>query len=164
MSPRVVALSGMELPPPPLEKWKDTKKTLHRYTQVVGKVRTGLSSRTNHWWPVTLHVTPRGPTPGPIPHSAGTFDISFDLLENRPLVAAGEQGEFSFALDNSPGADSYSSLVGRLGSLGIETSINTKPFDLDGAQTRPGQRSRTGTRKISVPSRPARTVNFKEFA
>lgn len=33
----------MELPPLPLEEWEDTKKTLHRYCQIIGKVRMEFS-------------------------------------------------------------------------------------------------------------------------
>ena len=129
------ALPEMELPPLPLEEWEDTKETLHRYAQVVGKIRMELSPPRNHWWHVTLYVTPRGLTTGPIPYAAGTFDISFDLLNNHLAVTTSEEGEFSFALDDLPVADFYSSLVGGLDSLGVEASINTKPFDLEDGQT-----------------------------
>ena len=135
MAKEIAALSEMELPPLPLEEWEETKETLHRYAQVVGKVRMELSPRINHWWHVTLYVTPRGLTTGPIPHSAGTFDISFDLLENRLVVTSSDDGEFSFALTDLPVAEFYSRLMGGLGSLGIDVSINTRPFDLDDEHT-----------------------------
>ena len=135
MAGETAALSEMELPSLPLEEWEETKETLHRYAQVVGKVRMELSPRRNHWWHVTLYVTPRGLTTGPIPHSAGTFDISFDLLENRLVVTSSDGGEFSFALTDLPVAEFYSRLMGGLGSLGIDVSINTRPFDLDDEHT-----------------------------
>jgi hypothetical protein len=40
------ALSEMELPPLPLEEWEDTKETLHRYCQIVGKIRAWSSLHT----------------------------------------------------------------------------------------------------------------------
>lgn len=135
MARGTAALSEMELPPLPLLQWQDTKETLHRYAQVVGKVRMELSPPRNHWWHVTLYVTPRGLTTGPIPHSAGTFDISFDLLENRLAVTTSEDGQFSFALHDLPVAEFYSRLIGGLGSLGIDVAINTRPFDLDDQHT-----------------------------
>ena len=135
MARETAALSEMELPSLPLEEWEDTKETLHRYCQIVGKMRMELSAHKNHWWHVTLYVTPRGLTTGPIPHSAGTFDISFDLLENHLVVTSSDDGQFSFALDDLPVADFYSSLTGGLDSLGIEASINTQPFDLDDEHT-----------------------------
>jgi hypothetical protein len=135
MAQETAALSEMELPPLPLEEWEDTKETLHRYCQIVGKVRMELSPPRNHWWHVTLYVTPRGLTTGPIPYPAGTFEISFDLLENRLAVTTSEAGEFSFALDNLPVAEFYSRLMEGLASLGIEVSINPRPFDLDDEHT-----------------------------
>ncbi len=128
-------LSEMELPPLPLEEWEDTKETLHRYCQIVGKIRMELSQPRNHWWHVTLYVTPRGLTTGPIPYSAGTFDISFDLLENRLLVNTSEDRRFGFALDDLPVAEFYARLMGELRSLGIEVSINVRPFNLDDEHT-----------------------------
>jgi Family of unknown function (DUF5996) len=129
------ALSEMELPPLPLEEWEDTKETLHRYCQIVGKIRMELSPYRNHWWHVTLYVTSRGLTTSPIPYGAGIFEISFDLLENRLEVLTSEEGEFGFALDDLPVADFYGNLIGGLESLGIDVSINTKPFALDDEHT-----------------------------
>ena len=128
-------LSEMKLPSLPLEEWEDTKETLHRYCQIVGKIRMELSPFRNHWWHVTLYVTPRGLTAGPIPYSSGTFDISFDLLENRLAVATSEGGGFGFAIDNLPVAEFYGKLMGGLGSSGVDVSINTRPFDLDDEHT-----------------------------
>ena len=128
-------LSEVELPALPLEEWEDTKETLHRYCQIVGKIRMELSPSRNHWWHVTLYITPRGLTTGPIPYSSGTFDISFDLLENRLVVATSEGGGFGFAIDNLPVAEFYGKLVGGLGSSGVDVSVNTRPFDLDDEHT-----------------------------
>lgn len=134
MAQETTALSEMELPPLPLEEWEDTKQTLHRYAQVVGKIRMALSPPRNHWWHVTLYVTPRGLATGPIPYASGTFEISFDLLENQVVTTSGT-GRFSFALNDLPVADFYSSLMGGLDSLGVSVAINTKPFDLDDEHT-----------------------------
>ena len=122
------------LPPLPLDEWEDTKETLHRYCQIVGKVRMELSPFRNHWWHVTLYVTTRGLSTGPIPygpHDSATFDISFDLLENKLAVITSDEGEFSFALDDLPVAEFYRRLFDGLRSLGIDAAINTKPFSLD---------------------------------
>lgn len=135
MTEQDAALSQMELPPLPLEEWEDTKKTLHRYAQVVGKIRMELSPSMTRWWHVTLYVTTRGLTTGPIPHPAGTFDISFDLIDNRLKVTTSENSHFSFALDDLPVADFYNRLMQGLGSLGIYVSINTRPFDLKDEHT-----------------------------
>ena len=33
----------------PLDAWQDTYATLHRWTQIVGKIRTKLAAPVNHW-------------------------------------------------------------------------------------------------------------------
>ena len=122
------------LPPLPLKGWEDTKETLHRYCQIAGKVRLEYSPYRNHWWHVTHYVTTRGLTTGPIPYGRTTFDISFDLLENRLVVTTGE-GAFSFALDDLPVAEFYRRLFEGLRSLEIDASINPVPFRLDDEHT-----------------------------
>jgi hypothetical protein len=124
----------LALPPLPLDEWEDTKETLHRYCQVVGKVRMGLSPFRNHWWHVTLYVTARGLSTGPVSYGSVTFDISFDLLENTLSVTTSDGSEFTFALDHLPVAGFYRRLFEGLRWLGIDTAINTKPFDLDDEQ------------------------------
>jgi hypothetical protein len=123
------------LPLLPLDVWKDTKETLHRYCQIVGKARMGLSPFKNHWWHATLYVTTRGLSTGLIPYGNITFDISFDLLENRLSVTTSDEGVFSFALDDLPVARFYRRLFEGLRWLSIDTAINTKPFDLGDEQT-----------------------------
>jgi hypothetical protein len=123
------------LPPLPLEDWEETKETLHRYCQIVGKVRMEYSPYRNHWWHVTLYVTTRGLTTSPIPYGEMTFDISFDLLENRLAVTTSEGDAFSFALDDLPVAEFYQRLFEGLESLGIDATINTRSFDLDDEHT-----------------------------
>ena len=120
-------------PPLPYEAWEDSKETLHRYAQIVGKIRLRYTPFRNHWWHVTLYVSPRGLTTGPIPYGYTTFDISFDLLGNRLVVSTSDGGGFSFALDDLPVARFYRKLFDGLRALGIDASIDPTPFDLDDA-------------------------------
>jgi hypothetical protein len=129
------ALSNMSLPSLPLEEWEDTKETLHRYCQIVGKTRMELSPFRNHWWHVTLYVSPKGLTTGPVPYAAGIFEATFDLLENRLVVTTSEDTGFEFSIEDLPVSEFYSRFFDGLRSVGIEASINTTPFDLDDEHT-----------------------------
>ena len=73
---------GMELfPAMPLADWQDTKATLHRFTQIVGKIRLAAGVRRNHWWGVPFHLTGRGITTRPMGRPGGTvLTIDFDFL------------------------------------------------------------------------------------
>lgn len=136
MSETVGRLAGGGIfPPLPLEAWEESKETLHRYAQVVGKVRMELTPYRNHWWHVTLYVSPRGLSTGPIPYPGGSFEISFDLLDNRLVVYTSDGGGFSFPLDDLPVAGFYERLFDGLGALGVEVSINPAPFALGDERT-----------------------------
>jgi hypothetical protein len=54
----------------PLDEWENSKETLHRYAQIVGKVRLGCCAPANHWWKVTLYLSSRGLSTGPNPYGA----------------------------------------------------------------------------------------------
>src|SRR6266699_2309330 len=69
----------------PYEAWKDTRDTLHMWTQIVGKVRMELSPFLNHWWHVTLYVTPRGLTTSAIPYQRVTFQVTINTLPSEVL-------------------------------------------------------------------------------
>src|SRR5947207_9480029 len=72
--------------------WKDTLATLHMWMQIVGKVRLVQTPWTNHSWHVTLYVTARGLTTSPIPHGTRVFQIDFDFVDHK-LVIATSDGE-----------------------------------------------------------------------
>ena len=126
---------GYVLPPLPLDEWEDTKETLHRYAQIVGKVRLEYSPFRNHWWHVPLYVTTRGLSTSPIPHRSKTFEISFDLMDNRLVVTTSEGEGFAFHQDDLSVAEFYRRLFEGLAALGIDVSINSEPFDLGDEQT-----------------------------
>src|SRR6202040_3087585 len=70
----------------PLAAWQDTYATLHMWTQIVGKVRLGLSPRINHWWEVPLYVNARGLTTSAIPQGNGIFEVQFDFIEHDLII------------------------------------------------------------------------------
>ncbi|MBR8744231.1 DUF5996 family protein [Nocardiopsis sp. MG754419] len=124
----------MELFPPfPLEEWNDTKETIHRFEQIVGKVRLRHSPRRNHWWNVPFHLTGTGITTRPMGLVDGNpvFTVDFDLVRHR-LVASNLDGETaSFPLQGHSVSSFYLRLQSALDSLGVDGSIpDATPFDL----------------------------------
>lgn len=65
-----------------VDHWTDTRDTLHMWTQIVGKIRLVQAPLLNHWWNVTLYVSPRGLTTSAIPYSEGIFEIEFDFIDH----------------------------------------------------------------------------------
>jgi hypothetical protein len=110
--------------------WHETGDTLHRWTQVVGKVRMALSPPVNHWWQVALYVTSRGLTTSPIPYGAHTFDLTFDFIDHVLLIERSDGARERFALTPMTVADFYAELMGCLRRLGIDVHIWTMPCEI----------------------------------
>jgi len=55
---------------------------VHRFAQVVGKIRLAASPRRNNWWNVPFHLSGRGITTRPMGHDP-IFTIDFDFLDHR---------------------------------------------------------------------------------
>lgn len=118
----------------PLEAWRPTKETLHRYCQMVGKVRLALAPSRNHWWHVTLYVTADGLTTGLMPVGDGrTAELRLDVHEHIVRIVDSTGARRAFTLhDRLPCADFHDQLVGALQALGIQADVDMRPYDLDG--------------------------------
>ncbi|WPB74679.1 DUF5996 family protein [Archangium violaceum] len=123
----------------PFMEWRDTLATLHRYTQVVGKVRLALAPMMNHFWQVVLYVTPRGLTTSPIPFERGTFQVDFDFLDHELLVSTHSGERRVLALEPRPVADFYRDVMATLRGLGIDVRINEAPREIPDDVTPFGQ-------------------------
>ena len=118
------------LPALPLNEWEDTKTTLHMWTQIVGKIRLGLTPRVNQWWNVPLHITSRGLTTRPMPYKDHSFQIDFDLIDHRLDIVCGGGRTESIELKPRSVADFYREVMLALGRLGIEVKIWTMPVEV----------------------------------
>jgi hypothetical protein len=113
----------------PLAEWVDTKDTLHRFAQIVGKIRLDQSPPRNHWWHVPFHVTGRGITTRPM-GSDPIFAIDFDFVDHRLVVNTAAGDTVSFPLAGQSVASFYDRLFSTLAALGIRVRIRPEPFDL----------------------------------
>lgn len=117
-------------PPIPLEAWAETKDTLHRFAQIVGKIRLAASVRRNHWWNVTFHLTGRGITTRPMGHNL-IFTIDFDFVDHRLLAHTIAGETVSFPLVGQSVAAFYHRTFAALRALGVDVAIERpEPFDL----------------------------------
>jgi hypothetical protein len=113
--------------------WADTRDTLHMWTQIVGKIRMAHAPMMNHWWQVTLYVSPRGLTTSAIPYRDGSFDIEFDLLDHRLHLRASDGRRREVALVPRPVAHFYAETMHALADLDIATRIHATPNEVDPA-------------------------------
>lgn len=127
----------MELfPPMPLADWQDTKSTLHRFLQIVGKIRLAAGIRRNHWWGIPFHLTGRGLTTRPTGRADGgpIFTIDFDFVGHRLVITTLDGREVSFRLPGCSVASFYRQTMQALASLGVRVRpAVARPFDLPDA-------------------------------
>jgi len=114
----------------PYAAWKDTRDTLHLWTQVVGKVRLALTPWLNHSWHAALYVTARGLTTSPIPWRGGSIQVDFDFIDHVLWVRTSE-GQFrQIMLKPTSVAEFYEDVMIALRELGIDVRINTMPCEI----------------------------------
>jgi len=117
----------------PLNTWADTFATLHRWTQIVGKIRLKQTPWINHGWHVVLYLTARGLTTSPIPHGERTFEITFDFIDHRLQVRASDGAERAIPLRAVSVAEFYDEVLGTLDEMGLGVSIHGSPNELEDA-------------------------------
>jgi len=114
----------------PYEAWKETLDTLHMWTQIVGKVRMELSPPVNHWWHVTLYVTPRGLTTSSIPYQGRSFAVNFDFIDHHLYILTSDGTTKALPLIPRTVAAFYQEFMACLHALGIDVTINTLPSEV----------------------------------
>jgi hypothetical protein len=113
------------------DEWRPTKQTLHRYAQIAGKVRMALTPPRNHWWHVTLYVTERGLSTGPMPYEGRDVAIALDLIDHRVVVRSSDGATAGFELRERPAcADVYAELFAALAGVGVSVEIRPQAYDL----------------------------------
>ncbi len=79
-----------QLSPLILNDWAATRNTLHKYSQMVGKLREKMSPPNPHWWHISLRVSEAGLTTTPITKDKNTpgqtFEVIFDLVNHHLVI------------------------------------------------------------------------------
>lgn len=117
-------MSSATWPALPLADWEPTYATLHRWTQIVGKLRIALSAPINHWWHSSLRFRARGLTTTLMPiGDHRQLEIMFDFIGHELVLWTTDGETRSLPLEPRSVADFYAALFVELRSLGVETSI-----------------------------------------
>ena len=114
----------------PFPEWRATCKTLHMWTQIVGKIRLKLTPWINHSWHVTLYLTSRGLGTSPIPHGAETFEINFDFIDHKLEILKSDGAQRSLELKPQTVADFYKTMMASLDELKLPVKIDIVPNEI----------------------------------
>jgi len=113
----------------PLAEWESTYRTLHIWTQIVGKIRLTLAPLENHFWNVALYVSTRGLTTSPMPYRGRTLAIEFDFVDHLLNIRIAD-GSRALKLAPKSVAAFYREVFSSLRELGIDIKINPKPQEI----------------------------------
>lgn len=111
--------------------WTDTRETLHMMTQIVGKIRLAQAPLLNHWWQVTLYVSPRGLTTGSVPVGNRIFDLELDVHDQVLAVRASDGGRAHVALRDRPIADFYAETMQTLAGMDFHPRFQARPNEVE---------------------------------
>jgi len=118
---------------PAFSAWEDTCATLHRWLQVVGKIRLRLGPWHNHSWGSALYVTTSGLTTSPMPYAGGAVTIDLDFTGHALRMHTSAGARRSFALEPMSVATFYRNVMRQLDELGVEVALYPRPVEVEEA-------------------------------
>jgi len=114
----------------PLAAWRDTYATLHRWMQIVGKTRLSLAPMQNHWWNVTLYLTPRGLGTSAMPAGDRAIDVEFDFVDHQLVLRTTDRPPMTLALTAKPVAAFYREYLDALATLDVHPYLWPVPVEV----------------------------------
>ncbi len=119
-----------EWPELPYASWTDTLDTLHMVLQIMGKVRVALSPKEPEWAHITLYVSTRGLTTGPVPSPAGLLEVEADFVDHQIVITTSAGDATTVALRPRPIAEFWTEFLAALRSVGVGTELSTMPQEV----------------------------------
>lgn len=111
------------------QEWKDTCETLHRYLQVVGKLRIYKAPWLNHSWHATYYVTSRGLTTSAIPLDDRNLTVNFDFIDHTVLFQDSLGKEQTIKLQDESVAEFFQRFQEVLKLMGISGYYDYHPVE-----------------------------------
>jgi hypothetical protein len=116
---------------PALEQNDATSETVHRWSQIIGKIRMAHTPLVNHFWNVTLYVTPCGLTTSSMPYGHRLFEMELDFIDHVLRIRVSDGAIREIKLFARSVADMYAEIFATLRSLGIECRIWSTPVEIE---------------------------------
>ncbi len=114
-----------------VQSWAATKKSLHLYTQMLGKLRVALSPAQPNWMFTALLLTARGVTTGPMPWRERTVQASLDVFASELTLELSDGRTRRIALlPARTVADVYAELLTALTVLGLAVHLSPIPQEV----------------------------------
>lgn len=117
-------------PPLPFEAWNDTRETVHRWAQIVGKIQLALTPTVNHWWNVPLQLTARGFATEMLQHGDRSFDLELDFFDDVLRLRVTDGSVRTIALAGSV-SSFYTETMAMMRAENLEVQIWPVPVEID---------------------------------
>lgn len=115
----------------PYDPWAATKKTLHMYTQILGKARLALAPPQPEWLNASLHLDTQGLTTGAMPWRDMLVDMTIDAHESLLRIRVSDGRARAIPLGGGRCvADVWRDLYAALDDLGIALDIWEMPQEV----------------------------------
>lgn len=109
---------------------KPTIETLHRWIQIVGKLRLCKTPLTNHSWNTTLYVTSRGLTTSAIPLGDANLTVDFDFIDHRLYLNDSLGRKHSMELKHETVAEFFGQFKNALNIFGVTPTFEETPNEV----------------------------------
>jgi hypothetical protein len=111
--------------------WAPTKKSLHLYLQMLGKLRVALSPAQPNWMFTALALSAHGVTTGPMPWRETAVQATLDVFSSELIVSRSNGATERIALVPARTvAEIYADLHDALEALGVSCTISPTPQEL----------------------------------
>ncbi len=119
------------LPDLHVSAWSGTKRSLHLYAQILGKIRVALSPPQPNWMHTALSLNARGLTTGALPCGLASVEASLDVFAAAIAIAhsSGERRTVALAPERTV-ADVYADVSRALEELGVVCFITPVPQEV----------------------------------
>jgi len=117
-----------------VQGWAPTKRALHRYAQMLGKLRVAGSPAEPNWMFTALYLSPRGFRTGPIPCGLQAFEATIDVFAAEMVLQRSDGREARIALAGAETvAAVYAQLRSALGALDVDCVLDPAPQEVPDA-------------------------------
>ena len=119
-----------ELQELPLAEWTDTRETIHRWSQILGKIQLALTPQVNHWWNVALQISSHGIATTTIPYGERCFDMEMDFIDDVLRLRTSDGSQWVVPLGPRSVAEVYADVMASLEDARIEVHISPIPSEV----------------------------------
>ncbi len=118
----------------PVDSWQETRETLHRWLQVVGKIQLVSTPLINHWWNITFELSARGLRTQLMHDGERAFDAEFDFVDHQLVFRVADDGKrATVALEPKTVAQFWAEVQQAMAAVSIACTIVPTPNEISPA-------------------------------